>query len=292
MRMAMPAPAEYRWCGATDVGRSRTRNEDAVLPTGPGAGPSGIVAVADGLGGHPGGDIASACVIDAIASAPPDSDGPSLVAAAHDSLLAHIVESLDSNRELIAMATTLTLAILGSEGVVEVAHVGDSRAYVFDGTSLSQVTEDHTRGMDRVVAGEMTLAEAQASPAWHVLSNWLGFESYRVATHRVPVRPGYRLLLCTDGLTNMLADDEIAALLTGDPESAAAALIDAANAAGGADNISVVVVEVLDEEHNGDRSTWVRSWGRSPGRRSPCPAVSTQVTPDTSGYVPAKSSIQ
>ncbi len=239
--------AEYRWYGGTDVGRSRTRNEDAVFPLGSGEGSTGIVAVADGLGGHPGGDIASACAMEAVAAAPPGVDGPALVAAAHGNLMARIVETLDTRPELLAMATTLTLAILRPDGVVEVAHVGDSRAYVFDGTTLSQVTEDHTRGMDRVVAGDMTIEQAQASPDWHVLSNWLGFESYRVASHRVPVSAGDRILLCTDGLTNMLSDEDIAGILTGvSPEDAGGALIAAANEAGGLDNITVVVVDVLD----------------------------------------------
>jgi protein phosphatase len=144
------------------------------------------------------------------------------------------------------MATTLTLAVLSPNGPVEVAHVGDSRAYLANGSNIVQVTEDHTHGMDRVVAGELSLEEAQQDPDWHVMSNWLGFESYRVATYRVPVESGDRLLLCSDGLSNMLTNDQIAEILnTGTVERSAAALIDAANEAGGLDNITVVVVEVL-----------------------------------------------
>lgn len=92
----------------------------------------------------------------------------------------------------------------------------------------------------------MSLEEAQKDPDWHVMSNWLGFESYRVATYRVPVEPGDRLLLCTDGLTNVLDDDQIAEVLAaGTVEKSAATLVDAANDAGGVDNITVVV-EVLE----------------------------------------------
>jgi protein phosphatase len=143
------------------------------------------------------------------------------------------------------MATTLTLAVLGDE-IAEIGHVGDSRAYHHDGQSLRQVTEDHTHGMDRVAAGELTLEEAKANPDWHVLSNYLGFESFRVATHRIPMRAGDRLLLCTDGLSNMLTDAEIGELVaTGSPSDVSTALVAAANGAGGRDNISVVVVETV-----------------------------------------------
>jgi protein phosphatase len=237
----------YRWAGVTDMGKTRTENQDSVYPEGLGEGRSGVVAVADGLGGHPGGDIASRCAVDAVANAPEGIDGAELVGAAHDRIIARIAEALGERSELIAMATTLTLAVLSPTEPIEVAHVGDSRVYLASGSSIVQVTEDHTHGMDRVVAGDLSLQEAQQDPDWHVMSNWLGFESYRVASYRVPVEPGDRLLLCTDGLSNMLTDDQIAEFLAvGTAERSAAALIDAANTAGGLDNITVVVVEVLE----------------------------------------------
>ena len=237
----------YRWAGVTDTGKTRTENQDSVHPEGLGAGSSGVIAVADGLGGHPGGDIASGCAIEAIADAPPGTEGPELVGAAHDRIIARIAEALGERSELIAMATTLTLAVLSPDAPIEVAHVGDSRAYVAHGSNIVQVTEDHTHGMDRVQAGEISLEDAQKDPDWHVMSNWLGFESYRVATYSVPIQPGDRFLVCTDGLTNMLDDAQIAEILAvGTVERSAAALVDAANDAGGADNISVVVAEALD----------------------------------------------
>lgn len=236
----------YRWAGVTDAGKTRTENQDSVYPEGLGEGSIGVVAVADGLGGHPGGDIASRCAVDAVAQAPEGCSGADLVGAAHDAIMARIGEALGERPELIAMATTLTLAVLSPTEPIEIAHVGDSRAYLANGTDIVQVTDDHTHGMDRVVAGELSLEEAQQDPDWHVMSNWLGFESYRVATYRVPVEPGDRLLLCSDGLSNMLTDDQIADILnTGTVERSAAALIDAANAAGGLDNITVVVVEIV-----------------------------------------------
>jgi PPM family protein phosphatase len=237
---------EFVWYGATDVGRARTENQDAVLPDGSGDGTPAIVAVADGLGGHPGGDVASRCAIDALVNADPGLGATDLVRIAHEAIFRRIVAEMDTRRELIQMATTLTLAILGSDDIAEIGHVGDSRAYHHDGESLIQVTEDHTHGMDRVATGELTVEEAKASPDWHVLSNYLGFESFRVATHRVTMRLGDRLLLCTDGLSNMLTDHEIAVLVAaGSPADSAQSLISAANEAGGLDNISVVVVEVI-----------------------------------------------
>jgi protein phosphatase len=239
----------YRWAGITDTGRTRTENQDSVYPEGPGDGTSGVVAVADGLGGHPGGDIASRCAVDAVADAPAGTAGSELVGAAHDRIIARIAEALGERSELIAMATTLTLAVLSPSESIEVAHVGDSRAYLARGSTMVQVTEDHTHGMDRVLAGELSVEEAQEDPDWHVMSNWLGFESYRVATYRIPVVPGDRLLLCTDGLTNMLDDNRIAEILrSGAVEFATTALVDAANDAGGVDNISAVVVEVLEAD--------------------------------------------
>ena len=237
----------YRWAGATDVGRRRSENQDAVLPDGTGAGSGAIVAVADGLGGHPGGDIASRCAIDALLDADASLGAAELARLSQRGIFERIVAEMDTRRELIEMATTLTLAVLHADAPIEIGHVGDSRAYVHDGELLIQVTEDHTYGMDLVLAGEMSLDEAKASPDWHVLSNVLGFGTFRVASHRVPMEPGHRLLLCSDGLTNMVDDDSIAELLTaGEPADAARALIDAANDAGGVDNISVVVVEAVD----------------------------------------------
>lgn len=237
---------QFRWAGGTDRGVTRSENQDSVLPAGVDQGINGVVAVADGLGGHPGGDIASTAAIEAVAATPVGLDGQALVTAAHDGIMARILEAIESQPDLIAMATTLTVAVLRPDGV-EIAHVGDSRAYVFDGSRLTQITEDHTHGMDSVRAGEALIEDVQTSPDWHVLNNWLGFESYRVATHRVPTVVGNRFLLCTDGLSNMLSDFEIAELVkTGEPEGVVESLIAAANEAGGKDNISAVVAEVVE----------------------------------------------
>ena len=239
----------YSWAGATDSGKSRDRNEDAVLPNDVGLGPGPVVvAVADGLGGHPGGDIASRLAVSAVStggSGEPRAAG--LVDAAHLRIRRHIAAAIDEDPELQAMATTLTLAVLGTGGSVEIGHVGDSRAYLGDRTRFTQVTEDHTVAMERVRAGAISIEDAPNDPGWHTISNWLGLEACRTETHNLEMLPGERLLLCSDGLFNMVPDDTIGSLLfSGTPDVSAHGLIAAANEAGGADNISVVVVEVTE----------------------------------------------
>jgi protein phosphatase len=239
----------YNWAGATDSGKSRNRNEDAVLPNDVGLGPGPVVvAVADGLGGHPGGDIASRLAVSAVSTgggeAPRAAD---LIEAAQVRIRQHIFAAMDQDPALLEMATTLTLAVLGADGAVEIGHVGDSRAYLGDRTQFVQVTEDHTVAMDKVRAGELTIEQARRDPGWHTISNCLGMEPSRPETHQLELLPGERLLLCSDGLSNMVPDDGIAPLLfSGTPDASAHALISAANDAGGADNISVVVVEVTE----------------------------------------------
>ena len=188
------------------MGAVRATNQDAVLPEGEEHGETGLVAVADGVGGHPGGDIASRRAVEGIEGARGGASVEELFDAARQRIREAIIEALDDRPEMLGMATTLTLARLCDGGVIEIGHTGDSRAYLLTDADLVQITEDHTHGMDLVVAGELTIEEARVRPEWHVLSNFLGFESFRVATHRVPLTPGDRLLLCTDGLTNMLTD--------------------------------------------------------------------------------------
>jgi protein phosphatase len=238
--------ATYHWAGATDVGRARNENQDAVHPSGTGHGSRpAVVAVADGLGGYAGGAEASNLAIAAVSAAEPSDAPVELVEAAQLRIKQRILEAVEDDPAMLQMATTLTLAVLQPEGTVSLGHVGDSRAYIGDGSALIQVTDDHTVAMDKVRTGEVSLADARDHREWHVMSNWLGWEECRVESHDLAVEPGERLLLCSDGLSNMVSDERIAELLfSGPPKKAAVALIDAANDAGGSDNISVVVVEV------------------------------------------------
>jgi len=236
----------YSWAGATDVGRTKDENQDAVLPDDIGMGPGPvIVAVADGLGGHPGGADASRLALQALSSAGPVHSAVELVEAAQLVIKRHIIDAVDDDPTLLMMATTLTLAVLHPEGSVSIGHVGDSRAYLGDGTVFMQVTDDHTVAMEKVRSGELAEHDAERDPGWHVMSNWLGWEECRVENRELRVESGDRLLLCSDGMSNMVDDDRIAELLfSGTPDETATALIAAANDGGGADNIAVVVAEV------------------------------------------------
>jgi protein phosphatase len=143
------------------------------------------------------------------------------------------------------MGTTMTLAVF-SPGAVEIGHIGDSRAYLYREGALAQLTRDHSLIADMLASGELTPEQAAVHPFRSVITRALGMES-SVVVDRVSraLLPGDRVLLCTDGLTTMLGDPDIATLLAGgDAPAAAAALIDAANSAGGFDNISVVVVDL------------------------------------------------
>jgi len=236
----------YVWAGATHPGVVRDQNEDAVHPAGSGSGAGGVVAVADGLGGHPAGDVASRLAIDSVAGSEA-ADPNQLVAAARQRLVEHIMVETEKRPELIAMATTLTLAVLSPTGAVAVGHVGDSRLYLLHEGTLRQVTEDHTIAMDMIRRGELAPEDAAKDPSWHVMSNWIGFERSDVEAHELSVKPGDSLLLCTDGLSNMISDSEIEEILaeSSPVEPRVERLIAAANEAGGLDNVSVVVVEVV-----------------------------------------------
>lgn len=235
----------YTWAGLTDPGVVRDHNEDAVYLSGAGGGDSGVVGVADGLGGHPGGDAASRLVIETIASFQ-GGDPAELVGDARQRLVEYIMIETAERPDLIAMATTLTVAMLRPAGSVAVAHVGDSRLYLRHEGVLQQITDDHTIGMDMVRSGELSIDEAEQDPNWHVINNWIGFEYNHVETHALSVEAGDTLLLCTDGLSNMVDDRAIEQILgePGSVELRAERLSDAANEAGGIDNSSVVVVDV------------------------------------------------
>jgi len=235
-----PRPDRATYAGLSDVGRVRTHNEDAVLLSPP------LFAVADGLGGHRAGEVASTVAIEALMeAAPAHADAKALGRAVRAANRA-VIEAASEGRGQSGMGTTLTAAIV--EGTcIAVAHVGDSRGYVLHGRRFEQITEDHSLVADMVRSGQLTDAESRVHPNRSVITRALGSDPNMYAdAFEVDVEPGDRVLLCSDGLTSMLADAQIADILreVRDPQSAVAALVDAANAAGGHDNISVVVVDI------------------------------------------------
>jgi PPM family protein phosphatase len=236
----------FAWAAATHQGRVRDHNEDALWPRpndqGVARGEAAdhfLAAVADGMGGHIGGEVASRLAIEAAVAA--GGDAVARVLAAN----AAVVATARDRPRLTGMGTTLTLAVFAGD-MVEIGHIGDSRAYRYREGKLEQLTRDHSLVAEMVASGELRPEEAATHPFRSVITRALGLES-AVAVDLVQrdLLPGDRFLLCSDGLTTMLAGPQIAALLAGrDGPAAAAALVEAANRAGGFDNTSVVVVDV------------------------------------------------
>ena len=238
---------------ASDVGRVRTVNQDLPLVR------PDLYAVADGMGGHVGGEVAARVAVETLEQAferVPTVDG---LREAFSEANAAVWHESQSNRDLRGMGTTLTAVALvgGPEGrdVLALANVGDSRAYVFSGGEITQVTDDHSLAEERMRHGEMSEEEAAVHPQRHILTRALGVSAEVEADMwELEVRTGDRVLLCSDGLTNEVGTDEIAGILgeVDDPEEAAQRLVDVANEHGGADNITVVVVDVqVGEEGDG-----------------------------------------
>lgn len=233
----------YVWATATHPGMVRDNNEDCVFPEAGGES-SGetVLIVADGMGGHVAGEVASRLAVNAAASS--DLEPADRVAAGNRAIREEVAR--DPNLE--GMGTTMTLLRLDEAGRAHFGHVGDSRAYIFRDGDMQQVTEDHTVAAEYVAAGEISAEEAAGHPQRHMLTRTLGLTRFvNVDELQLPVEPGDRILLCSDGLTEMVPDDAIAGLLgEGTAEQAAWSLVEEANEAGGVDNITVVVVDVVD----------------------------------------------
>ena len=227
----------------TDRGRVRPTNQDAVLAAGT------LFAVADGMGGAPGGEMASEVALQTLAERWASDTADTLGAACRAAGLA-VWERARDDADLEGAGTTLTAVAVERGGdddvTLVIANVGDSRAYLLDGAGLRQLTDDHSLVADLVRAGQVPAAEARTHPQRNILTRALGVApdiEADVVEVRAPA--GSRLLLCTDGLHLELDDDRIAEVLgAGDPAAAAAALVRAADAAGGRDNTSVVVVDL------------------------------------------------
>jgi protein phosphatase len=226
--------------GLSDPGLTRTGNEDAVLIEPP------LYAVADGMGGHRAGEIASREALSALlANAPREADPQALARAVRAANRA-VIDSAAKSRTRTGMGTTLTAAMVDGTRVL-VAHVGDSRAYLLHDGVLTRITEDHSMVADLVRAGTITEEDARFHPQRSVITRALGSDRDMAADlFDVTASAGDRLLLATDGLTGMIPDDYIAEILSQerDPAEAAAKLVEAANRAGGYDNITVALVDI------------------------------------------------
>jgi PPM family protein phosphatase len=229
---------------ATDVGKVRDHNEDGYIVDEN----LSLVAVADGMGGHRGGEVASAVALDAFHAAFMDTGGlRDAVLAANDAVL----DRASDEQDLRGMGTTLTAGVLGEDGTMLMAHVGDSRAYLARGGELARLTTDHSLVEELMLAGELTAEEAERDPRRSQITRHIGMErDLEVDMYPTPLEPGDRLVICSDGLNTMLSDGEVAEIVCGggDPGKVAKQLVDAANKAGGLDNITVVVIDIVDDD--------------------------------------------
>lgn len=246
--------------GATDPGRKRANNEDAYLLDDR----LRLYAVADGVGGVEGGEVASRIAVETLGEAMPDllgdrdrtppagrssGEGTELTALRSAVSFAHrtIRAAVGKAPGLADMGTTLTALLLANKRAYLV-HIGDSRAYLLRAGELTQITNDHSVVAEQVRAGRLTAGEAKTSPYRHVITRALGIAEDAVPDlAERPIQKNDTLLLCSDGLTEMVDDAGIRTILSGvPPRDAVKKLIDAANGRGGVDNITAVVVQVLE----------------------------------------------
>ena len=229
----------------TDTGRRRPHNEDTFVCEPP------LFAVADGVGGAQAGEIASRIAAAALEELPPDARGAEPLAVLLLEANNRIYKQSLDDSSLAGKGTVVTVLLFDeSTGTVSTGHVGDSRAYRMREGALVQLTTDHSLVGELVRAGRLSTEEAESHPHRSVITRAVGTEAIvEVDTATLATEPGDLYLICSDGLTDLVRDEDIALILTAsenDPDRAAEALVDAANRAGGLDNITVVLFEVLD----------------------------------------------
>ncbi|HEY3375492.1 MAG TPA: Stp1/IreP family PP2C-type Ser/Thr phosphatase [Candidatus Aquicultor sp.] len=232
-----------RFFAVTDVGKKRTLNEDNYIADGT------IFAVADGMGGHRAGEVASAMALDALHFG--------LTKRSKESVGERLVESIKRANKKVhetavrdtdhrGMGTTLTVAVAHDDATLYVGHVGDSRLYLLRDGLLKQLTTDHSLVAQMVASGHLKPEEAEVHPQRSVITRAIGSEvDVKIDTFTQEVLPNDRYLLCTDGLSGMLTDDVIAEVLRdhSDIQDAARELVSWANDRGGNDNITVIMFE-------------------------------------------------
>lgn len=243
--------------GQTDTGRKRQGNEDSIGLFAD----LGLYVVADGMGGHAAGEVASSIAVEAIRDSvkenPDKAIGSTSGAIVEADAGRRLQEAISfANREVLrqaeadpklkGMGTTVVAALLSTDAL-SLAHVGDSRIYLFRGSELKRLTRDHSMVEDMVAAGQITALQARTHPFRNVVTRALGTkDDVEADISRLVPKPDDVVMLCSDGLTGMLEDAAIAEILDaniGSPFSSAEVLVKAANEAGGDDNVSVVLLK-------------------------------------------------
>lgn len=242
---------ELEYCALTDVGQVRANNEDAVRVDHM----RGLAVLADGMGGYNAGEVASAIAVERIGdelgqwldTAGPGASMANLSHAAErcvESVNRVIFEAANTDPACAGMGTTVVLAVVREHQLL-IGHVGDSRAYLWQGGTLTQLTRDHSLLQEQLDAGLITPAEAAESGYRSLITRALGVEdTVLLDTQVVDLQVDSVILLCSDGLTEMVSSSDIASILGRDSElpAQAQALVDLANANGGRDNVSVVLI--------------------------------------------------
>ncbi|MBE7021722.1 MAG: Stp1/IreP family PP2C-type Ser/Thr phosphatase [Ruminococcaceae bacterium] len=243
-----------KWGGCTDLGQSRPVNEDGYYISDYSAELDAIYAiVADGMGGHQAGEVASALALRQVSEAINQGFCAEMSSQELKELLGTAVREANesifkkslSEHSCGGMGTTITLCFIAGEKAM-VAHVGDSRAYILRGGTLHQITTDHSLVQELIKSGQITPEEAEHHPQKNVITRALGTDSgVDIDLYEFQVLPGDCILLCTDGLTNLVSEAEMTELLSGadDMNAISKQLIVSANQKGGYDNITAVVLK-------------------------------------------------
>lgn len=235
-----------RFAARSEIGKVRRNNEDA------GYAATDLLVVADGMGGHEAGELASAATIAAVVAAASNSVGADeVLKELADAVITsgeYIADVVSGNRDLAGMGTTMTVVALRGERIA-MAHVGDSRAYVYRDNELQQMTKDHTFVQTLVDSGEITLEQAAVHPRRNLMMRAIdGIHAVEVDLSVRETRTGDRFLLCSDGLCGVIDANQISECLSHeDLTQAVTLLIDAAMTAGAPDNITVVVADVVND---------------------------------------------
>lgn len=231
------------WGARTDVGLLREHNEDSFLVKPP------LFAVCDGMGGHAAGEVASSIAVETISAHMPEHADDVLLGTAVETANAAVIEGAVQGVGKPGMGCTASCALV-EKGKMAIAHVGDSRIYLLHQGMLVRLTHDHSYVEELVDAGEITADEARLHPSRSVITRALGSDPDMYADHfTLDVVADDRIIVCSDGLSSMVEDSKIEAIScsTATPQAAADKLTSAALAAGGHDNVTVVVIDILDD---------------------------------------------
>jgi serine/threonine protein phosphatase PrpC len=235
-----------QYASATDPGRKRRQNEDAFVLRPP------LFAIADGMGGARAGEIASALAASALNDSQAQSGGEDYVKQLVQEANRRVHERASNDPSTSGMGTTMTVALVEPSGEITFGHVGDSRAYLLRGDRLEQLTDDHSLVAELVRRGELSARDAEVHPQRSVITRALGTDpDVDVDAFTIRPEPGDVYLLCSDGLSDMVAGDGIEQVLVqnrADLDVAAKALVKAANRGGGDDNITAVLFEMVEGE--------------------------------------------